>query len=462
MTLNLIKTNREILLRFVPFLILCLIIIAITIKSFLDFRIYYSSDEIQSYFVKGFTQTKFSQYSMVSGGLYIDIYYLLSKFFSGLQTIFLVRLLTSIFFVISMYISVKILAGKGIALTSLVLVSSMPFTYTRPGHHLIATGCAILAITAILKLQIPNSFNVVIPLLTIASSVRAEFFLATIIFIIINIIVVIHQSDKWKLKVELLKNTFFCIIFPLYIITHYTYPLSFHTSRSYEAFGAYYNTRTAFDGEDPYSDFDRIIRRSFGESQNISQAFDYAPTNVLTHILLNFIDIPKFLLLNTLQIPENSFLASTQFFSLMTTLSFVTIYYFTLRKFIKLRYLYRFISDQPKIKILLIFILLVPNLISMLLIYTVYMHTIFALGILLALYFLKVHTPKYSKFFIISICFYILSLVELSSELINIEVDSEVYKIYKLNSNTNDFLRYQMPLDTLLPAQKILYSESRY
>jgi hypothetical protein len=303
---------------------------------------------------------------------------------------------------------------------------------------------------------------VVIPLLTIASSVRAEFFLATIIFIIINIIVVIHQSDKWKLKVDLLKNTFFCIIFPLYIITHYTYPLSFHTSRSYEAFGAYYNTRTAFDGEDPYSDFDRIIRRSFGESQNISQAFDYAPTNVLTHILLNFIDIPKFLLLNTLQIPENSFLASTQFFSLMTTLSFVTIYYFTLRKFIKLRYLYRFISDQPKIKILLIFILLVPNLISMLLIYTVYMHTIFALGILLALYFLKVHTPKYSKFFIISICFYILSLVELSSELINIEVDSEVYKIYKLNSNTNDFLRYQMPLDTLLPAQKILYSESRY
>ena len=347
------------------------------------------------------------------------------------------------------------------ALTSLVLMSIIPFTYTRPGHHLIATGCAILAITAIVKLQWPNSFNFAIPLMTIASSVRAEFFITTILFMIINVIVVIYQSHKWKLKVDLMKNTFFCVIFPLYLICHYTYPLSFHTSRSYEAFGAYYNTRAAQGGEDPYSDFDIIIRRSFGESQSIAQAFDYAPTNVLEHILMNFMDIPKFLLLNTLQIPENSFLPSTQIFSLLTFLSFFVIYYFTLRKYLSLRYLYKFICDKPKIKILLIFIILVPNLISMLLIYTVYMHTIFAVGILFAVYYLKVHTPKYSKFFILSIILYILSLVELSSELISFKVDSEIYKIYELNSNTNNSLMNQLHLDTLLPAQKILYNESR-
>jgi hypothetical protein len=44
-------------------------------------------DEIQSYFVNGFTQNSFSEYTLVAGGIYVDFYYLASKFFVPLDAV---------------------------------------------------------------------------------------------------------------------------------------------------------------------------------------------------------------------------------------------------------------------------------------------------------------------------------------------------------------------------------------
>ena len=160
---------NKIIKNLIEVMIVVLVLITVVLKNYLDLRVYYSSDEIQSYFVKGFSQNTFSEYSLVAGGIYIDFYHLASKFLSPLNAVIFIRMFTSLIFTTSVYFSVRSLTNRFYGLLALTAVSLMPFSYSRPGHHLIATSLVILSIYFILKFSLITALIFVIPLMSIAT-----------------------------------------------------------------------------------------------------------------------------------------------------------------------------------------------------------------------------------------------------------------------------------------------------
>ena len=460
--------NNKIIKNLIEVMIVVLVLITVVLKNYVDLRVYYSSDEIQSYFVKGFSQNTFSEYSLVAGGIYIDFYHLASKFLSPLNAVIFIRMFTSLIFTTSVYFSVRSLTNRFYGLVALTAVSLMPFTYSRPGHHLIATSLVILSIYFILKFSLITALIFVIPLMSIATGLRAEYIVASAIFLIINIILIMNKIKILNLKkyYYLVPNIFLGFIFPLLILFRYKYPYNFYSSRSYEAFASYYNLRTLPKGQDPYSNWDVTISKTFGSSQSLIEAIIHSPTNVFIHILKNIIEIPKFLTLNTLQIPNYSYLPSTQIFATISLIIlFLIIIYFTIMNRKKIVEVFNY-TNEYKVKFLLITVLLLPNLISMSLIYTVYMQAIFGVALILVFLWLNYIFPQPKRIFAIFFVLYGFYVVELNLEFFQNKPDTTIQTISNLNSKKLEWKTLKPSYQQLNPAEIILlqvnYADDNY
>jgi len=459
---------NKIIKNLIEVMIVVLVLITVVLKNYLDLRVYYSSDEIQSYFVKGFSQNTFSEYSLVAGGIYIDFYHLASKFLSPLKAVIFIRMFTSLIFITSVYFSVRSLTNRFYGLLALTAVSLMPFTYSRPGHHLIATSLVILSIYFILKFSLITALIFVIPLMSIATGLRAEYIVASAIFVIVNIILIINKIKILNLKkyYYILPNIFLGFIFPLLILFRYKYPYNFYSSRSYEAFASYYNLRTLPKGQDPYSNWDVTISKTFGSSQSLIEAIIYSPTEVSIHIFKNVIEIPKFLILNTLQIPNYSYIPSTQILATISlAILFIIIIYYTLINRKKIVEVINY-SNKYRGKLLLIAVLLLPNLISMNLIYTVYMQAIFGVALILVFLWLNYILPQPKRIFAIFFVLYGFYLVELNLEFALNKPDTTIQTISNLNSKKLEWKTLKTSYQRLTPAEIILlqvnYADENY
>jgi len=459
---------NKIIKNLIEVMIVVLVLITVVLKNYLDLRVYYSSDEIQSYFVKGFSQNTFSEYSLVAGGIYIDFYHLASKFLSPLNAVIFIRMFTSLIFTTSVYFSVRSLTNSFYGLLALTAVSLMPFTYSRPGHHLIATSLVILSVYFILKFSLITALIFVIPLMSIATGLRAEYIVASAIFVIVNIILIINKIKILNLKkyYYILPNIFLGFIFPLLILFRYKYPYNFYSSRSYEAFASYYNLRTLQKGQDPYSNWDVTISKTFGSSQSLIEAIIYSPTEVSIHIFKNVIEIPKFLTLNTLQIPNYSYIPSTQIFATISlAILFIIIIYYTLINRKKIVEVINY-SNKYRGKLLLIVVLLLPNLISMNLIYTVYMQAIFGVALILVFLWLNYILPQPKRIFAIFFVLYGFYLVELNLEFALNKPDTTIQTISNLNSKKLEWKTLKTSYQRLTPAEIILlqvnYADENY
>jgi hypothetical protein len=465
--MKMLRSNK-IIKNFIEVMIVLLVLLTVVIKNYIDLRIYFSSDEIQSYFVKGFNQITFSEYPLVAGGIYIDLYHLVSKFLLPLNAVIFIRMLTSLFFSISVYFSVRFLTNRYYGILALTAVSLMPFTYSRPAHHLIATSLVILSVYFILKFSLITALIFVMPLMTIATGLRAEYIIATSIFYIVNMIVITDKITILNLKryYYLLPNIILGFIFPLLILFRYKYPYNFYSSRSYEAFASYYNIRTLPKGQDPYYNWDITISKTFGPSQSLIEALIYSPTEVLIHIFKNIIDIPKFLALNTLQIPNHSYIPSIQILSTVSlVILFLTVIYSTIlnRKKITLD---SNLLNRYRVKFLMILILLIPNLFSMTLIYTVYMQAIFGVALILIFLWLNYILPQPKRIFAIFFVLYSFYIIELNLEFALHKPDPTIQTIYNLNSKKIDWKTLKSSYQNLTPAEIILlqvsYAEDNY
>jgi len=452
-----LKMNK-LMKNLIETMIVLFVLTTVIIKNYIDLRIYYSSDEIQSYFVKGFTQNTFSEYPLVAGGIYIDFYYVVSKFLAPLNTVILIRMFTSLFFSICVYFCVRSLTNRHYGLLALMAVSLIPFTYSRPAHHLIATSLVLLSVYFILKFSVITSLIFIIPLMSIATGLRAEYIVASSIFFIINVFAIVNKFKVLNLKkyFYFIPNIVLGVIFPLLILIRYKYPYNFYSSRSYEAFAAYYNTRTVLPGEDPYLNWDVTISKTFGSSQSLIEAFIYSPTNVFIHISKNILDIPKFLVLNTLQIPNHSYLPSTQIFATASLISlFLIIIYSILISKSRITDVLNY-AVKDRAKFLLIMILLIPNLISMTVVYTVYMQAIFGTAIVLIFLWLSYIMPQPKRIFAGFLLLYGFYLIELNLTFASHEPDTTIQTIEILNSKNLEWKTLKPSYQNLMPAETIL------
>ena len=250
-----------------------------------------------AYLARGVKQSLSQSAPFTDGASYSDMYWLLGRFVGDKVSLyFLGRATAAVVFVVCVWLCARIVGQPRIAWVAAVVAAATPAPYVWPSVAAPAAGLLAVSVTIMFRWPGPESCSVAAGLSWLAAASRPEFVwwavvlsLAAIAWFLLSLRRVGWLPASGALVVGGV------ILLPALLIAYHGSPLD-TSNRQWAAFGQHYALRHATDGEDPWTQWQEIVRSSFSNAGSVREAVIENPWAVIAHFGANALDAPGALL----------------------------------------------------------------------------------------------------------------------------------------------------------------------
>lgn len=245
------------------------------------------------YLERGFTLGFGSQPSWEWNPLYTDMYWLLGRVFSDpIDLYFAGRATTAIAVVLAVWVSLRLFARPGIAITGALVMSALPITYVWPGVSSPSAGFLLVALAVAWRSRSISAYVGATSLIWLAAATRPEFVWAALAAtVIVAVAIGVAALRRHGRAMSVLLLALGLIATPVVLAIAYGSPFDLGT-RSWEAFAQHYELRFATASDDPWQVDADIVGRDFPGATSILAAASANTAAFLIHVGKNVATLP--------------------------------------------------------------------------------------------------------------------------------------------------------------------------
>ena len=245
------------------------------------------------YLERGFALGFGSQPSWEWNPLYTDMYWVLGRIFTNpIDLYFAGRATTAIAIVLAVWISLRLFARPGIAITGALVMSALPITYVWPGVSSPSAGFLLVALAVAWRWRSPGAYVGATSLIWLAAATRPEFVWAALAATIIVAVTIGVSAFRRHMRASTLSVLVMALVAtPIVLTIAYGNPFDLGT-RSWEAFAQHYELRFATASDDPWQVDADIVERDFPGVNSVVAAASSNTPAFLLHVGKNVATLP--------------------------------------------------------------------------------------------------------------------------------------------------------------------------